>query len=354
MKISSNYIVVKKIPITDKIFVDDVFNDEYQRCEVISVNHKSIYMSTDEVLVGENIYFEKAPLFGDDAFLIDEDEIFGVIKGNVIIPRNDIVYVEADKYKHEVDENGIVKDISYDPLKRGNITQDGIVLSSCLKAKHSMFDKELKVEIGPGDHVYTHHFLTDEAYEREFNGKKYYEILYENIYCKVVDGQIEMLNDWNFVTAISKGLEQTESGIILETTEKPVTRTAIMQHPNQVDAYPGDTVLFKTKREYEIDVEGHTYYRILKDDILYNLSQMKALGNTVVVRPVIKSNEVGNIVVSTHVDEAPDTGVVVSVGNNDEIKEGDTILFRKMASTEVDIDGERLLIVNTKNVYVIL
>jgi co-chaperonin GroES (HSP10) len=219
-----------------------------------------------------------------------------------------------------------------------------------------MFYTPLNVEVSSGDHVYTHHFLTDPAFEREFNGKKYYEIKYEDLYCKIVDEQVEMLNEWNFVTPIENEVNTTESGIILETTAKNEVRTAIMQHPcKDMDLLPGDYLLFKRGREYSINVEGHTYYRITKKDILFNLNQMKALGDIVVVRPQIKDNTVGNIVVSTKIDNEPDRGVIVSTAEgNESLHEGDEILFRKMASTEVNIDGEDLLLVNTKNVYVVV
>jgi co-chaperonin GroES (HSP10) len=357
MKILKDYIVVKKIPISDTIFADDRFNDDYQRCEVFSVHHESKYMATDEVLVGENIFFDKAKDFGDDTYYIYEDDIFGVIRGGVIIPRNDILYIEAESGKHsKIEGTEFYKDISYDPLKKGNVCQDGTVLSVCDKAKHSMFEYDLNVEVYPGDHVYTHHFLTDPAFEREFNGKKYYEIKYEDVYCKVNDGEIEMTNDWNFVTPIENEIKSTESGILLETTAKKEVRTAIMQHPCKSSGLlPGDFVLFRTGREYEIDVEGHTYYRITKKDILYNLNQMKALGDIVVVKPLLEDNTIGNIVVSTQIDKAPDRGTVVATAeNNNDMKEGDEILFRKMASTEVNIEGEKLLLVSTKNIYVVV
>lgn len=357
MKILKDYIVVKKLPMSETILSDKRFNEDYQRCEVFSVNHESKYMSTDEVLVGENIFFDKAEEFGDDTYYIYEDDIFGVVRGGTIIPRNDILYIEANADKNSVVEGTTIqRDISYDPLKNGNVCQDGVVLTVCDKAKHSMFGNELEVEVSPGDHVYTHHFLTDPAFERDFNGKKYYEIKYEDAYCKIVDGEVEMLNEWSFVTPIENERKTTESGIILEAMAKKEVRTAIIQHPCKgLGLLPGDFILFRAGREYEINVEGHTYYRITKKDILYNLNQMKALGDIVVVKPVLKDNKVGNVIVTVRVDEAPDRGVVVATAEgNKDMKEGDEILFRKMASTEVDIEGEKLLLVSTKNIYVVV
>ena len=47
-------------------------------------------------------------------------------------------------------------------------------------------------------------------------------------------------------------------------------------------------------------------------------------------------------------------GEVISIGSEcgDNVKPGDHILFRKMANTEVEIDGEKLLLMKYQNVYV--
>jgi co-chaperonin GroES (HSP10) len=356
MRILDDYIVVRKVSSNEDIIMHERYIDEYQQCIVESVNHQSIYMSGDHILVGENIFFDKAPTFGDDTYFMYEDDVFGVIRGGNIIPRNDIVYIETDKNKNEtIGNTGILRDISYNPLAKGNVVQDGKVVSVCSKAKDSYYYKPLEIEIYPGDHVYTHHFLTDKAFEREFNGRSYYEIRYEDIYCKVVNDEIQMLNEWNFVTPIQNDIRKTSDGIILEVSAKNEVRTGLMQHPCKgMELYPGDRCLFKRGREYEIDVEGHTYYRINKKDILYNLEQMKALGDIVVVRPQFKESEINGIIVRTKKDNMPEKGEVVSAGEDSALNEGDNILFRKAACTEVNIEGEELLLISSKNVYVVL
>jgi co-chaperonin GroES (HSP10) len=355
MRISRDYLVVTKVPISKSLYAAERFNEDLQMCEIHFVSPRSTFMATDIILVGENIFFDKAPVFGDDMFFMYEDDVFGVIKNGRIIPRNDVVYIETDKNKHAVSDSGILKDISYDPLRRGNVVQDGVVLSVCDKAKNSYYYTPLEIEIEPGDHVYTHHFLTDKAFEREFGGKTYFEIKYEDIYCKVVDRDIHMLNDWNFVTPIEREINRTESGIFLELGSKSEMCVGLMQHPNKdMNMYPGDRCLFKKSREYEIDVEGHTYYRINNRDILYNLETMRTLGDIVVVRPEFKADKINGIVVRTQKDNLPEKGVVVSTSEDIDINEGDTILYRKAAYTEVTIDGEQLLLMSAKNVYVVL
>lgn len=355
MRVSKDYIVVTKVPISKSLYASERFNEDLQMCEIHYVSPRSSLMALDIILVGENIFFDKAPVFGDDMFFMYEDDVFGVIKDGKIIPRNDIVYIEADKDKYSVSDGGILKDISYNPLAKGNVVQDGVVLSVCEKAKNSYYYTPLEINIEPGDHVYTHHFLTDKAFERNFNRKTYYEIKYEDVYCKVVDNEIQMLNDWNFVTPIEQNLSRTDSGIYLELEAKNEVCVGLMQHPNKdMGVYPGDRVLFKRGREYEIDVEGNTYYRINNRDILYNLETMRTLGDIVVVRPEFKAKEINGIIVRTHKDNLPEKGVVVSTSDDVDINKGDTILYRKAAYTEVTIDGEQLLLLSAKNVYVVL
>jgi co-chaperonin GroES (HSP10) len=355
MNLAGDFLVVKKLA-PSNIAMSRQYIDQFQRCVVVAPRPDSILSPGDEILVTDNIFFGDASEIEKDSFFIYEEEVFGVVSDGVIKPMNNIVYVETDKAKKNQIGN-IVVDTRYQTGKAENRVQDGTVLSVCEKAVDSYFLKELDIEIAPGDKVYTHHFLTSEDSEREFNGKKYYEIRYEDIYCKVVDSEIEMLNDWNFVTPIVKEAEVTESGIVLDSGKRVEAVTAIMQHPNKVtETYPGDKILFRKGREYNIDVEGHRYYRIPNDSIYYNLDKMKPLGNIIAVEPMRKELEVGNIVVGTKKEELPEKGRVFAVSENIEgkVNEGDVVLFRKAASTHVTIEGKELMLMDIKNVYSVI
>lgn len=276
-KVLKRYVLVNKLSDMEHLITPQYYKDEYQQCMVIESNKNSDINNNDRILVGNKITFDKS-ILGNNTFFIYEDDVYGIMKEDVIIPRRDFVYIEADKNKKKIIKHGdieLIKDISYNPLDDKNVVQDGIILSHCSKAIDSYFHQELKIEVEDGDHVYTHHFLTDKDHEREFNGKKYYEIKYEDLYCKIKEGNIIMLNNWNFLTPVLADKEISESGIVLDFKQKNQIRVGVINHSckslDERGIKKGDKVFFKIHREYKINVEGTTYYRIETDDILYKI-----------------------------------------------------------------------------------
>ncbi len=360
MIVQDKYIVVEKIVLGTDMYLAQHYIDEYQTCKVVKAPEGSIYEKGTTLLVGNRICFDKAVDFGSESYYIDASEVFGVLKDGVITPSKSYVYIEADKYSKEtVDHDGLelYNDISYNPLATENVTQHGVVLTSCVTAYHSVFGNELNVEVEPGDKVYTHHFLTDTDNEREFNGKKYYEMLYENLYCKISKGSIVMLNEWNFVTPVETKAEEHGFGIISKMHAGNELRVGVINHTSKSlrerGINSGDKVYFKRKREYKIDVEGDTYYRIETNDILCKYENMEALGEIIIVKPIKRDNMVGGILTTLDNNPIPDKGEVLSVGSEcgESLKSGDIILFRKMASTEVDTEQGRVLLMNYKSAY---
>jgi len=278
-KVLSEYLVVEKVNLLESIHTSQIFIDEFQVCKVVETNEHTDLQIDEHILVGNKIFFDPATLLSDELFFIYEEQVYGVIRDGQLTPREDFVYIKADKDRKEVVDYGdglkLFNDTTYNPLATDNVVQDGEVFTVCKKAKGSFFGEELKIEVEPGDHVYTHHFLTHEDAEREFGDHKYYETRYENLYCKVSEGQITMLNNWNFVSPVEDELEITDSGIQLEFKQKNKLRVGIIEH-----SYPslvakginvGDMVFFKQGREYNIEVEGKYYYRIHTNDIIYKI-----------------------------------------------------------------------------------
>ncbi len=361
MIVQSRYIVIEKVVLTTDLYLSKFYVDAYQTCKVVQSSEGSIYGKGDIILVANRICFDKAPDFGSKAYYIDASEVFGCIREGKIIPSNNIVYIKADKTKKsKVNKGGFeyFKDITYKPLDSSNVTQDGEVYSVCEKANHTVFEHELDIEIVPGDHVYCHHFLTDEDNERDFNGEMYYELAYEHLYCKVVEGEIKMLNEWNFVSPVESSDDLTESGIIKELNKKNELRVGIINHPCQKllnrGVKEGSKVYFRKGREYLMEVEGKSYYRIETNDILCKYENMEAIGDIIIVREVKPDNMKGGFVKTVALNAAAERGEVISLGSEcgDKIKEGDHVLFRRMANTEVEINGEKLLLMKYQNVYV--
>ena len=354
MIVQSSYLVVRKVS-DENFYLHKFYVDEQQICEVVQAPEESVYNPEMTIFVGNKICFDKADDFGDDCWYIDVDEVFGRVEGEVIIPSKNMVYIQADKERKSTIKHGdleLFNDTTYNPLATNNVVQNGEVLSICDKAVDSYFGGELTVEASPGDQVYTHHFLTHTDNEREFNGVTYYEIHYENLYCIIKEGSIQMLNDWNFVVPVKAEEEITESGIVKDFKVGNELNIGIVKHSNSIEKE--EVIIFKRGREYRIDVEGITYYRIETRDILCKFKDMKAkaFGEIIIVRPAEQVTEKNGFMTTVAMNPLPEKGDIISVGDDVPIlKDGETILFRKAASTEVEIEGEKVLLMSYKSVY---
>jgi chaperonin GroES len=358
------YTAVKKITGDSEFFLTDSYIDKYQMCEVVDCAEESNLLPGEKILVNAQCYFEKSDHFDGDVYCMYTDDIFGVIRDGIIVPMSNMVYIQADKNKKSKMEIGGVEmyvDTTYNPLATENVTQDGTVLSVCLDARDSYFRFPLDIEIEPGDHVYCHHFLTHEDSEREFNGKKYYETMYENMYCKIVNKEIVMLNTWNFISSIDAHSEMV-GDIVLDVKKKKQHRTGVVEHLSKslysMGLEKGDKVIFKKGREYRIIVEGNEYYRILTNDIICKImeeNKMMPIGKIIIAKVVEAETGFGGIITKTAKDEFPDRGEVIAVGDGcpeGKLKPGDQIIFRKGTSTVIHYEGEDLLIMNYDNVWI--
>ena len=363
MRVLDKYLVVEKVVLNTTLHLSPYYIDEYQTCKVISSPGDSIFEKDVIILVGNKICFDKAPDFGSKSYYIDSSEVFGRIENGLIIPSINMVYIRADKQKKSLVKTGsleLFKDITYKPLDTDNVTQDGEVLSVCDKAKHTVFNRELDIDIEPGDHVYCHHFLTDKDNERIHNGVSYYEMAYEHLYCKISEGLITMLNEWNFIEPVVAEIGLGEFGIIKEVKKRNELRVGIVRNPCKKllsrGVKSGDTIYFKRGREYRINVEGKELYRIETNDILSRYENMEAIGKIVIVKEIKPDNKKGVFLKTVAQNPIPDKGEVISVGDEcgSKIKIGDVVLFRKMANTEIEIDNQKLLLMNYDSIYVVL
>ena len=84
------------------------------------------------------------------------------------------------------------------------------------------------------------------------------------------------------------------------------------------------------------------------------------LHDRVVIRPAAaEAKTAGGIIIPDTAKEKPQKGLVVAAGpgKKDEpitVKEGDTVLFGKYSGTEINLDGQNLLIVRESDIIAIL
>ena len=87
---------------------------------------------------------------------------------------------------------------------------------------------------------------------------------------------------------------------------------------------------------------------------------IKPLADRVLVQPMAAEQKVGDIIIpDTASKEKPIQGTIVAVGNGtkDEemiLKAGDNVLFGKYAGTEVELEGEKYLIMRQSDVLAVL
>lgn len=87
---------------------------------------------------------------------------------------------------------------------------------------------------------------------------------------------------------------------------------------------------------------------------------VKPLADRVIIRPTAAEEvTVSGIIIPDSAKEKPLKGTVVAAGPGTkdetmELKEGDVVLYGKYAGTEVELDGEKLLIMRQNEVLAIL
>lgn len=87
---------------------------------------------------------------------------------------------------------------------------------------------------------------------------------------------------------------------------------------------------------------------------------VKPLADRVLIKPApAEEKTVGGIIIPDSAKEKPLKGEIIAVGNGtkDEemvVKPGDTVLYGKYAGTELELDGEKYLIMRQSDVLAIL
>ena len=87
---------------------------------------------------------------------------------------------------------------------------------------------------------------------------------------------------------------------------------------------------------------------------------IKPLADRVLIKPAVAEEKtVGGIIIPDTAKEKPLKGEVLAVGNGtkDEemvLKQGDSVLYGKYAGTELELDGEKYLIMRQSDILAII
>ena len=86
---------------------------------------------------------------------------------------------------------------------------------------------------------------------------------------------------------------------------------------------------------------------------------IKPLADRVLVKPAPAEEKIGGIIIPDTAKEKPLRGEIVAAGNGTkdeamELKAGDVVLYGKYAGTEIDLEGEKYLIMRQSDVLAIV
>ena len=86
---------------------------------------------------------------------------------------------------------------------------------------------------------------------------------------------------------------------------------------------------------------------------------IKALADRVLVQPAPAEEKVGGIIIPDTAKEKPQRGTVVAVGDGTKddpmvLKDGDTVLYGKYSGTELEVEGEKYLMMRQSDVLAIV
>lgn len=86
---------------------------------------------------------------------------------------------------------------------------------------------------------------------------------------------------------------------------------------------------------------------------------IKPLADRVLVLPAPAEEKVGGIIIPDTAKEKPQRGKVVAAGDGTKddpmvLKDGDTVLYGKYAGTELEVEGEKYLIMRQSDVLAVI
>ncbi|MBI9030460.1 co-chaperone GroES [bacterium] len=87
---------------------------------------------------------------------------------------------------------------------------------------------------------------------------------------------------------------------------------------------------------------------------------LKPIDDRVVIKLDQKTTEkkVGNLYIPDSAKEKPQMGEIIAVGNDEDLQEivkvGDTVLYAKYGGSEVELDGEKYLIISRSDILAIV
>lgn len=201
-------------------------------------------------------------------------------------PRFDYVLVDPDPCRnfyrmYGPDGNAIDIEVETSYSKEYNSTSGRLVALPSRVSDSKDWNKDLLEDVELGDRLYFHFNCIEGAQSAGYGiedetGYLYLMIHVSMIYCYVRHpGEIEMLSDHILVQPILEDEEKikTSSGLFIKPRAENIAQMAIVTHygtdngkPSQI--FAGDKILFEADCEYQIVIEGNTYYKQRHNEVM--------------------------------------------------------------------------------------
>lgn len=181
--------------------------------------------------------------------------------------------------------NGIIiyKETEYNPEGKVAITGTVAGVPKGGVSKNHPQVKHIDPIVEAGDKIYFHYLVIDTINRMVTENGVYYFVDYDQIFCRIVDNQIQMVGDWVLCDKVTE--KKLESDLIVLPDEynlEEVKNTMVVRHAGpqphtqtRVDITPGETVITKDDCEFENEIEGERYYTVKRSDIIGTISELK-------------------------------------------------------------------------------
>ena len=135
--------------------------------------------------------------------------------------------------------------------------------------------------VEPGDTLYFHHLVVLNEGQVLTGHEKHFLVRYDAkhtinnqaiAYKSAKSGHIYTLAGWTLIQPIENEALSSEHIEIVELEQAPTTRGTVAfggDYMEDVQVKPGDTVVFRDKMQYKINIDGQDYYRVRSEDLLY-------------------------------------------------------------------------------------
>ena len=132
-----------------------------------------------------------------------------------------------------------------------------------------------------GDTLYFHHLVVVNEGQVLTGHDNHYLVRYDPshtvnnqaiAYKSKKSGHIYTLAGWTLIKPVENDSLSSDIIEVVELEKAPTTRGTVAfsgDYMEDVQVRPGDTVVFRDKMQYKINIDGEDYYRVRSEDLLY-------------------------------------------------------------------------------------